>query len=425
MRLFSKFFAVAAVFTLMLGCSVAPSSNENPVGAIGSTPVNKATVTLSAQYDICWIASTTSNYCVQQDVWNPISGWVQTMTVDNQTGDFTVASCNANYTGGSPMSYPSIYKGNHYGTITRSSGMPMAVSALSSLNCTWTATTISSGIWDAAYDVWFENGTYSSGNYNGAELMIWVAHLGGTQPVGSQVASSVSLGGSTWNVWFGNSGWNVISYVRTANGSSGSFDVKAFINDAVSRGYIQNSWNLEAVEAGFEIWSGGVGLKSSGFTVSVNGGGGTSSTPAASSSRSSAASSVASSAAVSSSRSSVASSAAASSTAASSGGYAVNYTVNNDWGAGATCTVTVKNNSATAVNGWTLVWTFAGNQTLTQIWNATYTASGATVTVKNASYNNVIGANGGTQAFGFNLSYSGSNAKPTAFTLNGTACSLY
>ncbi len=137
-------------------------------------------------------------------------------------------------------------------------------------------------------------------------------------------------------------------------------------------------------------------------------------------------SSVASSAAVSSSRSSAASSAAASSTAASSGGgYAVNYTVNNDWGAGATCTVTVKNNSATAVNGWSLVWTYAGNQTLTQIWNATYTASGETITVTNASFNNVISVNGGTQSFGFNLSYSGSNAKPASFTLNGTACTTY
>ncbi len=148
------------------------------------------------------------------------------------------------------------------------------------------------------------------------------------------------------------------------------------------------------------------------------------SSAAVSSSRSSAASSVAvsSSRAASSAASSAAVSSAASSTA---GGYAVNYTVNNDWGAGATCTVTIKNNSAAAVNGWTLVWTYTGNQTLTQIWNAAYTASGETITVTNASFNNVISANGGTQSFGFNLSYSGSNAKPTAFTLNGTACTTY
>ncbi len=152
------------------------------------------------------------------------------------------------------------------------------------------------------------------------------------------------------------------------------------------------------------------------------------SSTAVSSSRaaSSAASSVASSVAVSSSRAaSVASSVAASSSAASSGGYAVNYTVNNDWGAGATVTVTMKNNSASALSSWSLVWTYAGNQQITQIWSATQTTSGETVTAVNLSYNGTIGANGGTQSFGFNMSYSGSNAKPTAFTLNGTACTTY
>ncbi len=152
-----------------------------------------------------------------------------------------------------------------------------------------------------------------------------------------------------------------------------------------------------------------------------------SSTAVSSSRASSVTSSAASSAAVSSSRavSSAASSVAVSSTAASSGGYAVNYAVNNDWGAGATVTVTIKNNSTTAVNGWTLVWTYAGNQAITQIWNATQTSSGETITVNSLSYSGTIGANGGTQSFGFNLSYSGTNAKPAAFTLNGTACSLY
>ncbi len=144
---------------------------------------------------------------------------------------------------------------------------------------------------------------------------------------------------------------------------------------------------------------------------------------AASSSRSSIASSVAVSSSLAAS--SVASSAASSTASSTSGGYAVNYTVNNDWGAGATVTVTIKNNSATALSSWSLVWTFAGNQQITQIWSATQTTSGATVTVNSLTYNGAIGANGGTQSFGFNLSYSGSNAKPAAFTLNGTACSTY
>jgi hypothetical protein len=106
-------------------------------------------------------------------------------------------------------------------------------------------------------------------------------------------------------------------------------------------------------------------------------------------------------------------------------GCAVNYSIANDWGSGFTCNVTIKNNGATAINGWTLAWTFPGNQQITNLWNGTYTQSGASASVTNLSYNATIPANGGTVSFGFNANYSGTNAKPTSFTLNGTACSTY
>jgi GH43 family beta-xylosidase len=105
-------------------------------------------------------------------------------------------------------------------------------------------------------------------------------------------------------------------------------------------------------------------------------------------------------------------------------GYAVTYNVSSDWGSGGTINVTIKNNTTTAVNGWTLAWTFPGNQTITNMWNASYTQSGATVSVKDAGFNATIGANGGTAGFGFNINYSGTNGKPTSFTLNGTACQV-
>jgi enterochelin esterase-like enzyme len=103
-------------------------------------------------------------------------------------------------------------------------------------------------------------------------------------------------------------------------------------------------------------------------------------------------------------------------------GCSVSYS-QNDWGSGATVSVTIKNNGSSPINGWTLGWTFPGNQKITNMWNATYTQNGAGVTAKNASYNSAIPAKG-TVTFGFNLSYSGANAKPTGFTLNGTACQL-
>jgi mannan endo-1,4-beta-mannosidase len=105
------------------------------------------------------------------------------------------------------------------------------------------------------------------------------------------------------------------------------------------------------------------------------------------------------------------------------GNYVVTYSMN-DWGSGATVNVTIKNNTSTAVNGWTLAWTFPGNQTITNLWCGSYTQSGASVTVKDAGYNASIPANGGTTNFGFNINYTGTNAKPTNFTLNGTACQV-
>ena len=48
-----------------------------------------------------------------------------------------------------------------------------------------------------------------------------------------------------------------------------NIDLKSFISDAVSRGVLTNSMYLHDIFAGFEIWSGGVGLQGNHFTVGV------------------------------------------------------------------------------------------------------------------------------------------------------------
>ena len=64
-------------------------------------------------------------------------------------------------------------------------------------------------------------------------------------------------------------------------------------------------------------------------------------------------------------------------------------------------------------------------QTISQLWNGSYTQSGANVTVTNASYNGSI-APGATLSAppGFNGTWNGTNANPTSFTLNGVTCSI-
>jgi hypothetical protein len=100
---------------------------------------------------------------------------------------------------------------------------------------------------------------------------------------------------------------------------------------------------------------------------------------------------------------------------------AVTYTITNQWGGGFQADLKVQNTGSTAINGWTLVWSFANGQQITQIWNATDTQSGATVTARNETYNGAIAA-GAAVTFGFLGSWTTANAKPTGFALNGSAC---
>ncbi len=101
----------------------------------------------------------------------------------------------------------------------------------------------------------------------------------------------------------------------------------------------------------------------------------------------------------------------------------VTYTIANQWSGGFQAEVRIANTASAAINGWTLVWTFPNGQQISQIWNATETTSGSTVTAGNVSYNGTIQP-GGSVAFGFLANSSGSNNSPSSFTLNGTACTV-
>ncbi len=102
------------------------------------------------------------------------------------------------------------------------------------------------------------------------------------------------------------------------------------------------------------------------------------------------------------------------------GGCRIDYTVTASWPGGFGASVTV-NNLGDAINGWKLAWSFAAGQTITQLWNGSYTQSGGQVSVTNASYNASVGS-GASTSFGFNGSWTGSNPDPTSFSLNGITC---
>jgi len=212
-------------------------------------------------------------YTVENNEWG--SSEPECITT-NGNASFSVSNSSiANSTYGAPGGYPAIYRGCHWGACTRGSGFPIQVSDIGTgtVTTSWSTTQPGgSNDYDVAYDIWFNQTPTTSGQPNGTELMIWLNHNGPVQPFGSKVASNVSIGGRGYDVWFGQQGWNTLSYTMTTGTTAVSnLDLQPLIADAISRGYLKPSWYLIDVEAGFEIWQGGTGLATNSFSVTVAG----------------------------------------------------------------------------------------------------------------------------------------------------------
>ncbi|WP_217135968.1 cellulose binding domain-containing protein [Streptomyces sp. AC558_RSS880] len=101
----------------------------------------------------------------------------------------------------------------------------------------------------------------------------------------------------------------------------------------------------------------------------------------------------------------------------------VTYKVTNQWADGFQADVQLTNTGTTAWNGWSLTWSFADGQKISQLWNGSPTQSGPAVTVRNTDWNGTVAA-GSSAAFGFTASRSAANTEPTAFKLGGETCAV-
>jgi endo-1,4-beta-xylanase len=99
----------------------------------------------------------------------------------------------------------------------------------------------------------------------------------------------------------------------------------------------------------------------------------------------------------------------------------VTYTKNSEWPGGFTAQLTIANTGTTTINGWSLTFTFPGDQKITSNFNGGFSQTGENATLTNASYNGTI-APGTSITDGFQGTWTSSDANPTSFSINGTAC---
>ncbi|MEV4338639.1 cellulose binding domain-containing protein [Streptomyces sp. NPDC049590] len=342
-----------------------------------TAPAAQADTAICEQYGSTTIQG---RYVVQNNRW----GTSETQCINVTDSGFRITQADGSVaTNGAPKSYPSVYNGCHYTNCSPGTSLPAQLSTISSAPTSISYSYVSNAVYDAAYDIWLDPTPRTDG-VNRTEIMVWFNKVGPIQPVGSQVGTA-TVAGRQWQVWSGNNGSNdVLSFVAPSAITSWSFDVMDFARQAVSRGLAQNSWYLTSVQAGFEPWQNGAGLAVTSFSSTVNTGGsgpGGPGTPA---------------------------------------GCAVAYATS-VWPGGFTADVTVTNTATTPVDGWRLAFTLPSGQSVTSAWNAGISPSSGAVTATNLAHNGQIAA-GGKVTFGFQGTYSGTFAKPTAFSLNGTAC---
>ena len=106
--------------------------------------------------------------------------------------------------------------------------------------------------------------------------------------------------------------------------------------------------------------------------------------------------------------------------ATAGGGCHVTYTPN-QWPGGFTASIEILNTGTSAINGWTLKFTFPGDQKITNAWNGVASQSGQAVTITNESYNAAI-APGANTTLGFQGTWTSNDTSPTSFSVNGTTC---
>jgi hypothetical protein len=237
--------------------TAAPSSPPSTTPAPAPTSSGSSVCTTSEAMGSCGpytytqIAGTTdAGPTVGQDVWNPISGWQQSIHVTNPGDWYATANMPAGNT--AVVSMPGTTA--NYGQVTNSS---TPLSDYSSIYSSFTETmnTTSGTSAEAAYDIWLGQG--SSSDWSNEVMIQHDIVNRGTCPA----AATASFGGSggvpvqTWNLC--KYGTELIWQLTGGNEQSGSVDILSMLTWLEKNGDLPQGSGLWQIDYGFEICSTG------------------------------------------------------------------------------------------------------------------------------------------------------------------------
>ncbi|MGW7406871.1 GH12 family glycosyl hydrolase domain-containing protein [Streptomyces sp. NPDC054833] len=169
-------------------------------------------------------------------------------------------------------SYASTVLGWHWGwkADKASTGLPIRVGDRKKVTAEWSFSVGSNpGTLNVAYDLWLHaKGTADWQDQPTDEVMIWLNRQGGAGPLGTEYGS-VSLGGSMWDIYRGNIGWNVYSFVRRTNTTGATLNLDDFTQALVRRKLLSDDKYVSGIESGTEVFKGSGRLDTKSYSVEI------------------------------------------------------------------------------------------------------------------------------------------------------------
>jgi hypothetical protein len=194
------------------------------------------------------------------------------LTNVNRWANFAVLWSTARHAGPEPVAFPNIFYGCSWGVCSPGTSLPRRLSRLGNPVTSWYTAGNPAGRWDVAYDIWFARKRRTSGQDLGAEIMLWLRTRGLGRPA---AADSLVIDRRRWHLeyWITTNPatgdrWPLIIFQMIhPRGYVRHLALMPFFRQAENLGLLHRSWWLTAIEAGFEVWRGGAGLRTTSFWI--------------------------------------------------------------------------------------------------------------------------------------------------------------
>jgi Glycosyl hydrolase family 12 len=214
---------------------------------------------------------TLGKYYLNNNLWGQSSGSGSQCISDTRSGSSIGWNTTWNWSNqpSQVKSFDSSVLGWHWGWKTSGTELPVRLNAGRDIFTDVRYRVSASGTFNVAYDLWLHDIPNPDWPNNPTdEIMIWTYRAGGAGPLGT-FQGTVSIAGTSWDLYRGNIGWNVFSFIRRSNTTAATLHLQDFLRNLINRGWVPSTKYLSSIEHGTEVFVGSGRIDVDSYTADI------------------------------------------------------------------------------------------------------------------------------------------------------------